>query len=100
MDRHESIRSFLGRYGLSAEEYYPSSRLSAFRAGGTLEWYVLPDSAESAEALLSFARREELHLKAIGRGSNLIFSDRLHEGIFVGTKMMSDFLILPGRVTT
>ena len=82
------IGAFLAAQDAEAEEYRSAADLSAFRAGGTLEWYARPKTADALRGILRYAKQESLPVKVIGRGSNLIFSDRLHEGIFLGTEKL------------
>lgn len=94
---HEEIGNFFYRGRIRAEEYADAARYSTFRAGGVLEWAVFPQNAGQAIEILKFAEEEGIPVRIIGRGSNLLFSDRLHPGIFLITRLMRGILIRDGQ---
>jgi UDP-N-acetylmuramate dehydrogenase len=59
----------------------PLFRYSTFQIGGPARYFSEPSSVEEIEALLEFARSEELPVLTIGKGSNLLFPDEGFPGL-------------------
>ncbi len=71
------------RVGVRATRRAPLARLTTMRVGGPAELLAVAHNAFELRALVRFARARELPLLVIGRGSNLIVSDRGIPGLVV-----------------
>lgn len=65
------------------EQNVPLRTLSTWKIGGLAEWVVWPSSATEIEKLWRFAQEEQIPIRLIGRGSNLLFPDEGLSGITV-----------------
>ncbi len=78
----------LNRAKAEYQKNIPLAPRSSFRIGGSGEVGVFPKSAEELSLCLSAARRYGLKYHVIGKGSNLLFGDRLIEGVFIFTEKL------------
>ncbi|MGH2820929.1 MAG: UDP-N-acetylmuramate dehydrogenase [Actinomycetota bacterium] len=69
--------SFAGRI----ERDFPLARLTTYRVGGAAYVYVEPSSMDDVELLARALRDHHAPVLALGRGSNLVVSDRGFPGI-------------------
>jgi len=71
------------RVGVKAERSSPVARLTTMRVGGPADLLVTAHNAFELRALVRFARARGLPLTLIGRGSNVVVSDRGIRGLTV-----------------
>jgi len=71
------------RVGVRAERDAPLARLTTMRVGGRADLLAVAHNAFELRALVRFARSRELPLFVLGRGSDLIVSDRGVRGLVV-----------------
>ena len=71
------------RVGVKAERDSPLARLTTMRVGGRADLLVTAHNAFELKALVRFARSRGLPLLLLGRGSNVIVSDRGVRGLVV-----------------
>lgn len=71
------------RIGVKAERDAPLARLTTMRVGGRADLLVTAHNAFELRALVRFARSRDLPLLVLGRGSNVIVSDRGIRGLVV-----------------
>ena len=71
------------RVGVRAVRDAPLARLTTMRLGGTADLLVTVHNAFELRALVRFARARALPLLILGRGSNVIVSDRGVRGLVV-----------------
>jgi UDP-N-acetylmuramate dehydrogenase len=71
------------RIGVRAVRNAPLARLTTMRVGGTADLLATAHNAFELRALVRFARARDLPLLLLGRGSNLIVSDRGVRGLVV-----------------
>jgi UDP-N-acetylmuramate dehydrogenase len=64
------------------------SRLTSFQVGGCAEWFIAPHTLEQLQISLQWASAEGLSVTMLGRGSNLLVSDRGLPGLVVSTKYL------------
>ncbi len=81
------FKSFIEEYikndlGLLLENE-PLAKHTTFRVGGPARIFVIPNSKDSLVQTLQLIRQQGLTYKVIGRGSNLLPSDHLFEGVIV-----------------
>ena len=82
LDRFQQVlREALPGLELRAEE--PMSRHTTFRVGGPAALMALPRSAEELQTVLRLARREGIVPFFLGKGSNLLVSDRGVDGFLI-----------------
>jgi UDP-N-acetylmuramate dehydrogenase len=71
------------RVGVKAERDAPLARFTTMRVGGRADLFVTAHNAFELRALVRFARARDLPLTLLGRGSNVIISDRGVRGLLV-----------------
>lgn len=67
--------------------------LTTFRIGGPAQLYANPSTEEELVSALEFAAREDLRVRILGRGSNLLVADEGVSGLVLDTRRMSGTLI-------
>ena len=98
------FKSFIEEYtknnlGLLLENE-PLAKHTTFRVGGPARIFVTPNSKESLVQTLTLIRELDLKYKVIGRGSNLLPSDQLFEGIIVKCDKGLDHVEIDGTQVT
>lgn len=76
----------------------PMDRHTTYRAGGPAEAYVYPQTREDWSFVLKLARTENVPLRVIGFGSNILVGSRGIGGIICSTKRLSQISIQDGRL--
>src|SRR5204863_2061690 len=71
------------RVGVKAERDSPLARFTTMRVGGPADLLATAHNAFELRALVRFARSRELPLFLLGRGSNVVISDRGVRGLVV-----------------
>jgi UDP-N-acetylmuramate dehydrogenase len=71
------------RVGVKAERAAPLARFTTMRVGGPADLLATAHNAFELRALVRFARSRDLPLTLLGRGSNLVISDRGVRGLVV-----------------
>src|SRR5436190_24342288 len=71
------------RVGVKAERGMPLGKLTTMRVGGPADLLATAHNAFELRALVRFARARALPLTLIGRGSNVVVSDRGVRGLVV-----------------
>ena len=71
------------RIGVKAERHAPLAKLTTMRVGGPADLLVTAHNGFELRALIRFARTRGLPLTLIGRGSNIVISDRGIRGLVV-----------------
>jgi UDP-N-acetylmuramate dehydrogenase len=71
------------RIGVKAERNMPLAKLTTMRVGGPADLLVTAHNGFELRALIRFARTRELPLTLLGRGSNVVISDRGIRGLVV-----------------
>ncbi|HJP90099.1 MAG TPA: UDP-N-acetylmuramate dehydrogenase [Candidatus Limnocylindrales bacterium] len=71
------------RIGVKAERGMPLGKLTTMRLGGPADLLVTAHNAFELRALIRFARSRQLPLTVLGRGSNVVISDRGIRGLVV-----------------
>ncbi len=59
------------------------SRHTTFKVGGPARYYLIPENTGEVRAAIDFADDRELPYMVVGRGSNLLFSDREYHGVII-----------------
>jgi UDP-N-acetylmuramate dehydrogenase len=71
------------RVGVKAERNAPLAKLTTMRVGGPADLLATAHNTFELRALVRFARSRDLPLTLIGRGSNVVISDRGVRGLVV-----------------
>lgn len=71
------------------EQNVPLKTLSTWKIGGLAEWVVWPITVSEIEKLWRFAQDEQILIRLIGRGSNLLFPDEGLRGITIVTTALT-----------
>ena len=71
------------RVGVKAERGMPLGKQTTMRVGGPADLFATAHNAFELRALVRFARSRELPLSLLGRGSNVVISDRGIRGLVV-----------------
>lgn len=94
MGYKEELKEFFGENCLFDE---PMAAHTTYRAGGPAEVYLYPQTKEDWSFVLKLARTENIPLRIIGFGSNILVSQNGIGGIICSTKKMNQ-LSLDGEV--
>ncbi|MFZ9228613.1 MAG: UDP-N-acetylmuramate dehydrogenase [Prochlorococcaceae cyanobacterium] len=65
----------------SVQQQVPLSAYTTWKVGGPAAWLAEPGSLEEISALVQWARSEQLELRSIGAGSNLLVADQGLDGL-------------------
>src|SRR5512146_2780575 len=71
------------RVGVKAERGMPLGKQTTMRVGGPADLFAIAHNAFELRGLVRFARSRDLPLLVLGRGSNLVISDRGVRGLVV-----------------
>jgi UDP-N-acetylmuramate dehydrogenase len=82
-DRLAIATDIARRVGVKAERDSPLARFTTMRVGGPADLLATAHNAFELRALVRFARSRELPLFLLGRGSNVVISDRGVRGLVV-----------------
>ncbi len=77
----------------------PMSRHTTYRTGGPAQAYVYPQTAQDWSFVLKLARTENIPLRVIGFGSNILVGGKGVSGIICSTKRMDQTAVKGCRVT-
>jgi len=91
------------RVGVKAERGMPLGKQSTMRVGGPADLFATAHNAFELRALVRFARSRALPLTLLGRGSNVVISDRGVRGLVVhvraeGSKIDGDAYVAEAGV--
>ncbi|MBO5911114.1 MAG: UDP-N-acetylmuramate dehydrogenase [Elusimicrobiaceae bacterium] len=90
MNYKDALKEFFGEDCLFNE---PMNLHTTYRTGGPAEVYVYPQTPEQWEFVLKLARAENIPLRTIGFGSNILVSGQGIGGITCSTKKMNRILV-------
>lgn len=81
-------------------ENEPLSKHTTFRVGGPARILVIPNSKDSLVETIRLVQQYDIPFKVIGRGSNLLPSDRLFDGIIIKCDKGLDHIEINGTLVT
>lgn len=81
------LTNILGEDAVKFNE--PLSIHTTFRIGGPADIYVLPKTAEALCEAVRLCRSENIPYYLLGKGSNLLVSDRGYRGVMISTDCLS-----------
>lgn len=90
MSYKDALKELFGEDCLFNE---PMDQHTTYRTGGPAEVYVYPQTPEQWEFVLKLARTENIPLRTVGFGSNILVSSRGIGGITCSTKKMNRILV-------
>ena len=94
------IAAFLGAKLGKLAEFEPLAKHTTLRVGGPARVFVQPKDKADFVKIVKLARELQLQFKVLGKGSNLLASDELFEGVVIQTdKGLTDISIEATRVT-
>lgn len=73
-------------------------KYTTYKAGGHTWGLVTPYTIRDLQTLLKLLNEEHIKYKIIGAGSNLIFSDRMYEGILISLSGLDGLTIRDNRI--
>ena len=80
---------------LNLRQDVPLGDFTTWKVGGAADFFAEPESSEQLEALVHWGRREQLPLRFIGAGSNLLISDEGLPGLVLCSRRLQS--TRPGR---
>jgi len=83
LDRTALASEIARRVGVKAERDAPLARFTTMRVGGRADLLATAHNAFELRALVRFARSRELPFLLLGRGSNVVISDRGVRGLVI-----------------
>lgn len=83
LDRTALAGEIARRVGVKAERDAPLARFTTMRVGGVADLLATAHNAFELRALVRFARARELPFLLLGRGSNVVISDRGVRGLVI-----------------
>ena len=72
----------------------PMAPHTSFKIGGAADCFLQPETPEKLQALLSLAERENIPALVLGKGSNLLVSDKGIEGMVISTSKLNKIELL------
>ena len=76
------------------EQNVPLSSMTTLRIGGPARYVVYPDSTVALDALMRLLKAEKIPYKVIGKGSNLLCSDKPFDGAVIRLDKFDDYYFL------
>lgn len=83
LDLVELSGAIARRVGVKAERHAPLAKLTTMRVGGPADLLTTAHNVHELRALIRFARGRSIPLTILGRGSNVVISDRGVRGLVV-----------------
>ncbi len=74
-------------YDVSLKKY------NTYNVGGSALALVLPNNIEELKRIIAFAKDNNIRIKIIGNGSNLVFSDKYYDMILINLKNLNNIEI-------
>lgn len=72
----------------------PLSTMTTLRIGGPARYVVYPDSTVALDALMRLLKAEQIPFKVIGKGSNLLCSDKPFDGVVIRLDKFDDYYFI------
>lgn len=68
-------------------------KYNTYNIGGSALALIAPNNIDELKTVISFAKKNNLRVKIIGNGSNLVFSDKYHEMLLINLKNFNNIEI-------
>lgn len=72
------------------EENVSLKKYTTYKAGGTARCIVYPNNVDKLISLLTILKANNIKYKILGNGSNLLFSEKLYDGILIKLNEFND----------
>lgn len=82
----------------AVETGVPLSSMTTLRIGGKAKYVAYPDDSVSLDSMIRIIRKNHLPFKLIGKGSNLLCSDKDYDGVIIRLEKFNDFYIVDTSV--
>ena len=79
----QRLKKVLTGEGAILKAMEPMARHTTFRIGGPAQWYAAPSGDEELRELLAVCRSENLKIRILGNGSDLLVSDEGCDGLVI-----------------
>jgi len=94
------IAAFLGAKLGKLAEFEPLSKHTTLRVGGPARIFVQPNDKEAFVKIIELVRELELKFKILGKGSNILASDDVFEGVVIQTDKGLNYTDIDGTLVT
>ena len=81
------------------KENEPLAPKSTFKVGGTARLFIMPETPEQLESVISAARSSELPFFVTGGASNVVYPDGAYEGAIISTQQIKEIFYDPDETT-
>lgn len=94
------IAAFLGAKLGKLAEFEPLAKHTTMRVGGPARVFVQPSDKEAFVKIIGLVRELGLAFKVLGKGSNLLASDDVFEGVIIQTDKGLNYTTIEGPLVT
>lgn len=84
------LASMLKTAKIPFKENEPLAPKSTFKVGGNARLFIMPESPEQLESIISAARSSELPFFVTGGASNVVYPDGTYEGAIISTQSIKE----------
>ena len=70
---------------------YPLSRINSWKVGGDADFFCQPENKEDTLSILEWAKKKNLPVHFLGRGTNVLISDRGVTGLVIGLQKLNTY---------
>ena len=88
----------LNKYGDVLEDV-SLKKYNTYRIGGIAKYLVIPNDVESLQGLVKYLNDNQIKYMILGNGSNVIFSDKLYDGVIIKLDKLNNVEIDDLQVT-
>lgn len=93
----KTMQQIVGKENLKLNE--PMAKHTTFRVGGPADFFVIPATRKALIMLLNLCLKRNLPYFILGRGSNLIVSDKGIRGVVISTSHLNQLIYRDDQVT-
>jgi len=86
------IKDFLQKHGEYHEDKY-FKELTTLKMGGHITHFVMPETIEDLQEIISYLRNNSILFKIIGNGSNLVCGSSEYDGVVISLKKLDTYEI-------
>lgn len=98
---YEQVLEFLNKNEIgNILENEPMSKHTTFKVGGNARFYIDVFNSEKLALLLMYIKQEKLDYYVIGKGSNVLFSDKDYDGIIISLNKYFANVEVSGNIIT
>ncbi len=95
----EKLKAVLDYGTADIKTELPLSEVSSFKIGGNALLAVFPKSRDAMRKTVKFCKDNSIYHTVIGKGSNVLFSDKGFNGIVIFTQSMFGYTVSDGILT-